>query len=163
MWVSTIRGSAAKKGRGPGQVVGSLTCVGTTGVGLSGLMDTRHEANHSRGGFEVETLKGFALLPGEDGLRTFVRAVREQAGRLDQTGPVACFYAALRYWNLDVVGAFAEAFERPWWDMPWAQDDSWPDQPRVVRDARRVVPDEADAITAAAPAWAVPGRRWTRA
>lgn len=33
----------------------------------------------------------------------------------------------------------------------------------LVRDARRVVPDEADAITAAAPAWAVPGRRWTRA
>lgn len=152
-FVSTINGRRrTPSSRGTGQLVASVLHIGTTSLGLAGLLEARHHASATRGAFEVDSLEALAMLPGESGLSRFAATVREHAHRLDQHGVLTCFYAALRFYPAGVLDAFAEVFEVPWWSIPWVGEEGSA-RLRVVRDAREVVPDDAELIEAANPRW----------
>lgn len=153
-FVSTIDGQGStSSGRGTGQVVASVLHIGTTSLGLTGLLQARHHASATRGAFEVDNLEAIAMLPGEEGLSLFVATIREHACRLDQHGLLTCFYAALRIYPSGVIDAFKEAFEVPWWSIPWAGEEQ-SGRLRVVRDVRQIMPDDAKLIEAAHRRWA---------
>jgi hypothetical protein len=129
--------------------------LGTTSVGLEALNKARFAANHQRGGFEVDKLVAFALLPGKLHAKMFACAVKSLATSLDQHGLLSCFYTALRYYGPDeAMAAFAEEFrDNPWWALPW-EDEPHNSELRVCRDVRAIVPNEARQIVDANPAWA---------
>lgn len=152
-FLATVNGHrSAKPGRGAGQLVACVLHLGTTSMGLPGLIDARQDASASRGAFEVDSLEAIAMLPGPSGLAEFVRTVRSHARELDQHGLLTCFYAALRFYASGVIDAFAAEFDRPWWTIPWAGEEQEA-RVRVVRDVRKIVPDNAGLIEEACSRW----------
>jgi 8-oxo-dGTP pyrophosphatase MutT (NUDIX family) len=152
-FVATLDGRrGTAPGRGSGQLVASVLHIGTTPLGLAGLLRARHDASATRGAFEVDSLEAFAMSPGPSGLAAFAAAVREHADRLDQHGLLSCFYAALRYYASGVVEAFSDTFEVPWWSIPWTGEEQ-DGRLRVVRDVRRIMPDDRILIEFAARQW----------
>lgn len=153
VFVATLEGPRSRRpGRGSGQVVASALHLGSTAMNLSGLLAARQNASATRGAFEVDSLEAFAMLPGKDGLNAFVTAVRAAADRLDQHGLLSCFYAALRFYPSGIVEAFTEAFEVPWWAIPWTGEEQ-DGRFRLVRDVRQVMPDDAERIERAVAGW----------
>lgn len=153
VFVATLEGPRSRRpGRGSGQVVASALHLGSTAMSLSGLLAARQNASATRGAFEVDSLEAFAMLPGKDGLNAFVTAVRAAADRLDQHGLLSCFYAALRFYPSGIVEAFTEAFEAPWWAIPWTGEEQ-DGRFRLVRDVRQVMPDDAERIERAVAGW----------
>lgn len=152
-FVATVDGyRSTTQNRGSGQVVACVLHLGTTAIGLEGLLDARQDASASRGAFEVDSLEAMAMLPGQDGLREFVRTVRQHAGRLDQHGLLSCFYAALRFYASGVIEAFTREFDEPWWAIPWDGEQDL-ERLRVVRDVREITPDDAALIESSCKQW----------
>lgn len=153
-FVSTIDGlGSTSSGRGTGQLVASVLHIGTTSLGLAGLLRARQHASATRGAFEVDSLEAVAMIPGESGLAQFVATVRQHAHRLDQHGLLTCFYAALRFYPSGVIEAFTKAFDTPWWSIPWT-GEGHSGKLRVVRDVRQILPDDATLIENANRLWA---------
>lgn len=151
-FVATVNGYASlNPRRGAGQLVACVLHLGSTSLGLRGIVEARHHANAARGAFEVERLEAIAMLPGAEGLERFAATVRQHADRLDQHGLLSCYYAALRLYSEDVSGAFSRAFDSPWWAIPWQGETER--QLRVVRDVRSMMPDDSMDIERAVPRW----------
>lgn len=152
VWVATVAGRSTT-GQPKGQLVASVLYLGTTSLGLGGVKARRFRSNHARGAFELDELRALALPPGPSGARHFADTVRQLAPQLDQHGLMSCVYSGMRTYGDRFLPILVDAFEdTPWWAMPWSDNDR-EERPRVCRDVRQVLPEDAEAITAANPRW----------
>lgn len=157
VWVATVNGRETTPHAPRGQAVGSVLFMGSSSLGVRGVRHSRHSANPSRGGFEVDDLEFIAMADGHSGLERFCAVVRELASELDQHGLLSCYYAALRKYGPRAVDAFVTAFhDAPWWALNWAEE---PSCLRVCRDVRKILPLDRSELEGVSPQWA---QHWQR-
>ncbi len=150
VWISTVLGRRST--RPTGQVVGSVLCLANVSTSLSEVHRSRSDANHVRGGFEVNALEAIAIGKGPAASSQFAHEVWQLAPALDQHGLLSCWYAAIRIWGWDKArSSFADAFAQPWWVVPWEGEP--PGRLRICRDPREILPEDTALIDSAESSW----------